>query len=593
MPSLNFIHSAPNGLKSVRIFKKITTLGRDNTNDIPITDPSVDQNHAYIVFDGKHYSISGVGKKNVVQVNGKRAKNVELTHKDVITLGDVNFTFDLFDEAASADHDNLQAEIEAYRKLYGFADRLMSGANLEELLNNFIDMVIEVTGADNGFLVLRKEDQGLDYTVARNLNRETIDNAIDMVSDSIISRVIQSRRAVIVSDALNDETFRNAQSVMKLELVSVMCVPLIARGNLLGIIYLGNNNVVSLFTPDKLQVLEIFASLAALLIQNAVLINELRLDRQNLKERIKKLSYGSIIGSSETMKEVFNKIDKVATIDIPILIQGETGTGKELVAKEIHLKSGRRDGPFVAINCGAIPRELLESELFGHVKGAFTGAYATKPGKFKAANGGTLFLDEIADMPLELQVKILRALEEHKIVPVGDTRVEAVDIRVIAASNKPLAQAIQEGCFREDLFYRLNVVTLTLPPLKERGDDVALIAKYFLNRYAAEYGRKIKGFSSQALEVVGRYEWPGNVRELENRIKKAVIMAEKNVIEPADLDLPADELAPIKPLAEAREEFQVEYIREALRRNNGNRTKTAQALDVDPRTIFRYLEKMS
>ncbi len=592
MASLHFISNLPNSPQQVRLFKKVTTLGRDNTNDIPVDDATVDDNHAYIVFDGKHYTLSGVGKKNVVIINGRREKNYSLTHKDVVTLGEISFTFDLFDEIGGTEQDTLQVELAALRKLYQFTEKLIIGTTIEDLLNSLIDAVIDVTGADSGFLILRREDHALDVTVARNLNQQTIENAISYVSDSIISRVIQSRKSVIVSDALNDEAFKNSASVMNLKLSSVMCVPLIARGNLLGILYVGNNNVISLFTPDKLQLLEIFAAQASLLIQNALLISELKLDREELMETIDKLRFGSMIGSSTLMRDIFRKIEKVAHVDIPVLIQGETGTGKELVARELHNKSPRKDGPFVVINCGAIPRELLESELFGHVKGAFTGAVTNNPGKFRAASGGTLFLDEIGDMPVDLQVKLLRALEDRKVVSVGATHPDEVDIRIIAATNKPLEKAIQDGQFREDLFYRLNVITLWLPPLRDREGDVVLIAKYFLNRYTAEYGRKIKGLSSRALDLVRRHSWPGNVRELENRIKKAVVMADHNLIEAEDLDLDANELTPIKPLAVAREEFQMQYILEALKRNNGNRTKTAQMLDVDPRTIFRYLEKM-
>jgi len=592
MPSLNFIHKLPNTPKQVRLFKKITTIGRDNTNDISVPQSSVDQNHAYVVFDGKHYTISAVSKKNLVLINGKKEKTFILTHKDVITLGDVNLTFDLFDELTTEKSDDLQSEIDSYRKLYKLTEKLMSGANIEDLLNNLIDIVIEISGADRGFLILRKEDKDLDFTVARNVNKETITNAISYVSDSIISRVIKNRKPVIVSDALNDEVFSTSASVMNLKLVSVMCVPLLARGDLLGIIYIGNNNVINLFTAENLQVLEVLAAQAALLIQNALLINELKIEGKELKEKIEQLRFGSMIGASDAMRDVFTKIEKVSNVDIPVLIQGETGTGKELVAQEIHNKSDRSVGPFVVINCGAIPRDLLESELFGHLKGSFTGAIANKIGKFKAADGGTLFLDEIGDMPLELQVKILRVLEEHKVVAVGDTKTQSVDIRVIAATNKPLEDAIAEGSFREDLFYRLNVITIWLPPLRDRGEDVSLIAKYFLNRYTAEYDRKLKGFSQRALESISKHQWKGNVRELENRIRKAVILADKKMIEPEDLDLNPNEIAPIKPLALAREEFQIDYIKEALKRNNNNRTKAAQVLDVDPRTIFRYLEKM-
>ncbi len=594
MPSLQFIYNNPNGPQTVRLFKKITTLGSENTNDICISSQGLDDNHAYIVFDGKHYTISGVSKKNVIQINGKREKNYKLTHKDVITIGDVNLTFDLFDEMNSGAGESAQAEIAGYRKLHEFTERLLSQYRIEELLNSLIDLVIDASQADSGFLILKREDKGFEFTVARNLKKETIANAISYVSDTIIAKVVESRKSVIVSDAMNDDSFNKSVSVMNLKLSSVMCVPLIARGNFLGILYLGNNSVINLFTPEKLQLLEVFAGQASLLIQNALMVNELQLDRKELREKIDQIRFGSMIGSSEAMRDVFIKISKIAGVDVPVLIQGDTGTGKELVAREIHEKSPRKDGPFVAINCGAIPGELLESELFGHKRGAFTGAVSSRMGKFKAADGGTLFLDEVGDMPMELQVKILRALEEHRVVPVGETSSIEVDIRIVAATNQPLEQAIADGRFREDLYYRLNVIGLQLPPLRERGDDVLLIAKYFLNRYSEEYSRKIKGFSQRAVEALKTYAWPGNVRELENRIKKAVILLESNMVEPEDLEIEAAAQGGIlQPLAVAREDFQKEYIRKALKVNNGNRTKTAQMLDVDPRTIFRYLEKMN
>ena len=243
------------------------------------------------------------------------------------------------------------------------------------------------------------------------------------------------------------------------------------------------------------------------------------------------------------------------------------------------------------VNCGAIPENLLESELFGHVKGAFTGAIATKPGKFQAAIGGTLFLDEIGEMPLQLQVKILRALQEKVVYKVGDNRGESVDIRVVCATHRNLEEAAKSGKFREDLYFRINVVTLKLPPLRERGDDIVVLAKFFLVKYAHEFNSKAKGFTPACTVAMKKYGWPGNIRELENRLKKAVVLADRPLLSPEDLDLMPENLDPIMPLAQAKEEFQKRYISEVLERNNGNRTKTAKDLGVDPRTIFRHLEK--
>jgi transcriptional regulator with PAS, ATPase and Fis domain len=275
------------------------------------------------------------------------------------------------------------------------------------------------------------------------------------------------------------------------------------------------------------------------------------------------------------------------------MITGETGTGKELIAREIHNRSPRTGKPFITINCGAIPENLLESELFGHVKGAFTGAVANKQGKFQAADGGTLFLDEIGEMPVELQVKILRALQERIVYRVGDTRPESCDIRILAATNRDLEKEIANGRFREDLYYRLNVVNVELPPLRQRGDDVLVIARYLLSRYSREYDVKVKGLSPNAAVSIRKHAWPGNIRELENRIKKAIVLCDSSVIGPDDLGLTGDVLPQILTLAEAKDKFQRDYINEVLALNNGNRTKTARDLGVDPRTVFRHLEKES
>jgi len=275
-----------------------------------------------------------------------------------------------------------------------------------------------------------------------------------------------------------------------------------------------------------------------------------------------------------------------------VLVTGETGTGKELIAREIHRRSPRHNGPFVAINCGAIPENLLESELFGHARGAFTGAVSARPGRFQAASGGTLLLDEIGEMPAALQVKLLRALQEGAVTRVGENKPETVDIRVVAATNKDLEEELQAGRFREDLYYRINVVHLHLPPLRERGEDAVTLAKWFLGRAVRELASKVKGFSPQALVAIKRFRWPGNIRQLENRIKKAVVLAERPLISPDDLELRPEQLDPILPLAQARDEWQQRYINDVLERNGGNRTKTAKDLGVDPRTIFRHLERI-
>jgi transcriptional regulator with GAF, ATPase, and Fis domain len=579
------------GMKVYHIYKKITSLGKGEEVDVVLPDPLLADTHAHIHFDGRDFNIAVVDRDSEIYVNGRRRTKHRLTQEDRIRIGSAELEFSLYDEPVTDETAaRTMAELNSYKRLFEFSQKLMASYDLPTLLDQLLDVVIQVTTADKGFIVLMESGEPV-VKVARNLRRETISDAVSHLSDSILAKVVETRKALIVSDALSDVQFKNALSVMNLKLTSVMCVPLLERGNLIGVIYVGNDNVRQLFDEASLEILTIFASQASLLVRNALLVNELQLDNRSLQERIERMRFGEILGSAPSMQEVFRKVQKVAGTDITVLVTGETGTGKELIARELHNRSPRAKGPFVSINCGAIPENLLESELFGHVRGAFTGAVANKAGRFQAANKGTLFLDEIGEMPLPLQVKILRALQDRMVTRVGDTANEAVDIRVIAATNRELEAEIKAGRFREDLYYRLNVVLLHLPPLRERGDDIVVLARYMLSRYAPEYGNKVRGFTPGAIAAVKRHRWPGNIRELENRIKKAVVLADKALLGPDDLGINPDELPPILPLAEAREKWQREYINEVLGLNAGNRTKTARDLGVDPRTIFRHLEK--
>jgi transcriptional regulator with GAF, ATPase, and Fis domain len=585
------IHSPGTGVKVYHIYKKLTSLGKGEGVDVLLPDPLLADTHAHIHFDGRDFNISVTDRDSDLHVNGRRRTKHRLSQDDRVRMSSVELEFSLYDEPVTDEvAAKTMAELTSYKRLFDFARRLMNNYEIPNLLDALLDVVIQVTNADKGFIVLIESGEPV-VKVARNLRHETISDAVRHLSDSIIKRVVESREPLIISDALNDTSFKNSLSVMNLRLTSVMCVPMLERGDLIGLIYVGNDNVAQLFDQAALEILTIFAAQASLVIRNALLVNELQLDNQSLQDRIERIRFGEILGSSPAMQEVFRNVQRVAGTDITVLVTGETGTGKELIAREIHNRSPRAKGPFVSVNCGAIPENLLESELFGHVRGAFTGAVLNKPGRFQTANKGTLFLDEIGDMPLALQVKILRALQEHTVTRVGDTASESVDIRVIAATNRDLEADTRNGRFREDLYYRLNVVQLHLPPLRERGDDIVVLARYMLSRYAPEYGSKVRGFTPGAMVAIKRYRWPGNIRELENRIKKAVVLADKAMLGPDDMGINPDEIPAILPLAEARERWQRLYINEVLGLNGGNRTKTARDLGVDPRTIFRHLEK--
>lgn len=329
-----------------------------------------------------------------------------------------------------------------------------------------------------------------------------------------------------------------------------------------------------------------------IVLQRAFHLSQLEREQRALRQRLSGDSFEDMLGTCSKMQDIFSVIRKIATTDAPVLITGESGTGKELVARAIHERSMRKSNPFIVINCGAIPENLLESELFGHEKGAFTGAHIQRKGRIEMAEGGTLFLDEIGEMPMLLQVKLLRFLQEKVVERVGGREQIEVDARVIAATNRDLKEAMKDGNFREDLYFRLGVIMIALPPLREREGDVILIAKAFLERYADENRKKIKGFTNDAIDAIEQYAWPGNVRELENRIKRAVIMTEGKKITPADLEMEGPQQKyESMGLKEARETLEKELLIKAMARNSGNLSKAAIELGVSRPTLYDLMEK--
>jgi len=311
----------------------------------------------------------------------------------------------------------------------------------------------------------------------------------------------------------------------------------------------------------------------------------------------KTTQFGGIVGQCPSMEQVFSTIRKVATSDVPVFVTGDSGTGKELVARAIHAQSLRKRQPFIPINCGAIPENLLESELFGYEKGAFTGAHTRVQGKVEYAHTGTLFLDEIGELPANLQVKLLRFLQEKVIQRVGGREDIVVDARVVSATNVDIEKAIREGNFREDLYYRIAVITIPLPPLRERGSDIMLLANLFLRRFGEGLNRKVKGFSPAAMDRIRAYEWPGNVRELENRVQRAVIMADSAFLEPADLGFD-ETLSPVAQatekrmtLKDARDKVERDLIARVLQEHEGNIVKASEALGVSRPTLYDLMKK--
>ncbi|MGQ9608240.1 MAG: PEP-CTERM-box response regulator transcription factor [bacterium] len=335
---------------------------------------------------------------------------------------------------------------------------------------------------------------------------------------------------------------------------------------------------------------------ARISIKRALYIQSLERENQRLVKYLEgKNEFKDIISDCEQMSNILEIVRRVATTDVTVLIQGESGTGKELIAKAIHYNSNRKDKPFVTINCGAIPETLLESELFGHEKGSFTDAHTQRKGRLEMAQGGTVFLDEITELPLPLQVKILRFLQEREIERIGGRETIKLDVRVLAATNHNVSEEIKKGTFREDLYYRLSVIHITLPPLRDRGDDVIILANAFLERN--KYMRPgINGFSDESIKAIKSYSWPGNVRELENKVKRGIIMAKSAYITPEDLDIPyQDEYIPRSSrrmtLKEARELLEMNYVLSALKSSDWNVTRASEKVGVTRSTFYSLMDK--
>ncbi len=572
--------------------KPLTTLGRAAQNDLVLDDPTLAPTAASVIRTGSTWQIAvSDARAGEVYVNGRRTRSSPLVPGDKILLGAWQLVLlDGEPEATPTGEPPATLGVPELEALVELSSEMLKDTTPARLFSALLAGLVRLTRAEKGFVIVLRD--GMRHLAAsHNTGDETLD--MSFVSDTIVDQVVEQLRPIIVSDALHDARFGRARSVVDLKLSSVMAVPLIYRRDLLGVIYLGNDRVTDLFTERDLTLLRIYAAQASLVVYHALTLNQLQLDNKNLRTQLEQSSQGEMLGTCAPMKRMFKVLRRIAPTDVSVLVLGETGTGKELVARELHKLSGRSKGPFVAINCGAIPENLLESELFGHRKGSFTGAMNDKVGKIEAAHTGTLLLDEIGEMPTNLQVKLLRVLQERIIERVGDLSGRPIDIRVVAATNKDLKELIEKGQFREDLFYRLNEIAVQLPPLRDREDDLVVLAQYFLARCRETYGNtRIQGFTNQALTAMKAYYWPGNVRELESRVKKAVIMSDHALLNPEDLGLEGGLKREVLPLAEAAEEWKVSYIRKILEANGWNKAQTARDLGVDARTIFRYVEKI-
>jgi Nif-specific regulatory protein len=408
-----------------------------------------------------------------------------------------------------------------------------------------------------------------------------------------VAEVLRTGEPVLVYEAATDDRYGTTESVVLQKIQSIACVPLRLKNRQIGAIYLDSVSRRGRFTRDNLPFLKAFAHQAAVAIENAQRVQHLRDENRHLRQEVQRAhGFDEIIGQSVRMRDVFETVSRVLDTDATVLVEGESGTGKELIARAIHYNGHRSAKPFVAIFCGSLPDELLESELFGHKKGAFTGATTDKKGLFETADGGTVFLDEVGDLSPKLQTALLRVLQLGEIKRVGDTATRKVDVRILAATNRPLKGLIEEGEFREDLYYRLNTIQIDLPPLRHRHGDLPLLAHHFLDQFAKGSRAHIQGFTEGALDALKRYRWPGNVRELENTVERAVVLARGELIAKEDLRLPESDapetlFEPGLPL----KEIERRAVERALEEHEGNVSATARALDVSRRWLHYKLKE--
>ncbi len=471
--------------------------------------------------------------------------------------------------------------------IYRLTRQLSALGDEENVLDLILNQLIDETGAEVGAFIFYDKEHDAFIPKSIIAGRKQTPGEIQF-SQTVFRQVLNSKEAVLSFDTLTDEQYAHSQSVILNQIHSILAFPLIIKDQVYGILYFDSRKNRQNFNEAARQFLSFFSVIASLALEQILAKQKFESENVVLRNQLARdLHLSTLVGESPVMKRLFDLISKVARSDASVLITGENGTGKELVARAIHDLSPRKDKPFIAQYVGNIPGTILESELFGYKKGAFTGAAADRIGLFEAANGGTLFLDEIADLPYELQAKLLRVLQNGEFKRLGENIIRKADVRILAATNQDLARLIKEGKFREDLYYRLNVVRITVPPLRERKSDIPLLVEHFLQREDPQLR-----ISNEALKKLMEYHWPGNVRQLENIIKRASILATDSMIQAEDIQFddletqPLDQLLPKNLEDEATlEEIKNYIIRRRLQRFNGNKTRTAKSLNISLRAL--------
>jgi two-component system response regulator HydG len=454
----------------------------------------------------------------------------------------------------------------------------------EDFVHRLLDVIIQTTHAERGALFL-KTTKGMKFVAGMNIDKTTIKDATEISKTAV--KALKKDRVIFSTDAVHDSKFNTKKSVMLQHIHALMCIPLVIMGNIIGAIYVDSRVARGIFGPQDKDFLMTVSQILASIIEKSIVFKQMTDENILLKSKIlQEIGRGYLIGKSKSMKDVYQQINDIAPTPSPVLVTGETGTGKGMIARLIHLKSKRKEHKFLSINCGTVTETLFESELFGHKRGAFTGAIRDKKGLLEEAEAGTVFLDEITNTSISFQAKLLEAIEEKLIRRVGETNTRKIDVRFLFATNKDLEFEVEEGRFRKDLFYRINVFRIKVPPLREREEDIPLLAQFFKEQYCKEINKHIKGFTPDALVLLQKRVWPGNVRELQNIIERAVIRTKENIITAKHIGIEMKREIPV-----SLQQIKKEAIIEALEASNWNVKQAAKLLNINRKTIHRFINQ--
>ncbi len=567
-----------NATRLIRVGARAQFIGASKENDIVALGKGIADVSAKLCQHAQGIEVQAI-KYGDIRVNGAKIHECICAPGNRITIGDMVYIVE-----DMVEHSAQTIVQPVFDEFVRFSEAVGNERDLTTLLQKIITILLSALHAEEAF-ILTLDDRKVPRVFVSSNPAETTDR----FSDTIVQEVLRNKSPLCIGNVLADNRFGAAQSIMDLNLSTVLCCPMMVAQQVLGVMYVGSKNPTVSFGDRDMAMMRLYALMAGMLIDHVGFIAQ---QNDIISQLSSHTADAGFIAGSHAMKKVLVDIDSVAGADITVLLTGETGTGKDVIAQRIHAKSSRASFPFIPVNCSSLKGELLESELFGHKKGSFTGATRDHDGLFVAASNGTLFLDEISEIELSLQAKLLRTLETGKVRAVGATSENPINVRIICATNRDLKSLAAEGLFRQDLYFRIDQFRIQLPPLRERGADIHLLAYFYLEKFRTLYpAKKITDFHPDSLKAMLFYEWPGNIRELSSAVHKAVLSSQSKFVE---LDLEnGSQLQGVATLESATREFQSQLIMRTLSACSQNREEAAKTLGMSRATFFRYLAAMN